>query len=162
PGTAGEIIMRGDNVIAGYYGDAAESRAAFQDGWFYTGDLGYRDADGFYFLSGRKKEMINRGGFKISPLSIDNVLLALPGIREAAAVGVPDPIYGEEVVAFVAWTPAASLSEDDIRAHCGRYLTPAECPKKIFFIDEVPKTASGKIMRRALLERYHMITTRNA
>ena len=151
----GEIIMKGDSVVAGYYNDPEATNEAFRDGWFYTGDLGYRDSDRFYFLSGRKKEMIIRGGEKIYPNEVDNVLATCAGIKESATVGVPDPFYGEEVVSYVVLTEDNVASEKSIKKHCARFLPLYKCPKKIFFIDEVPKTASGKIIRRKLLELYN-------
>ena len=151
----GEIAMRGDSVVAGYYNNPQATSEAYRNGWFYTGDLGYRDSDGFYFLSGRKKEMISRGGEKIYPNEVDNVLATCEGLKEAATVGIPDPVYGEEVASFVVLIDDSAASEESIKEHCARFLPAFKCPKKIFFIDEVPKTASGKIIRRKLLELYN-------
>lgn len=153
-GEVGEIVMRGENVISGYLNLPEETAAAFRGGWFRTGDLGYRDKDGFYFLAGRRKEMISRGGQKIYPNEVDNVLLASSGVSEAATIGIPDDILGEEVVSYVTPREGAEPDEAAILAHCATLLPKYKCPKKIMFIDEIPKTPSGKIMRRALFERY--------
>lgn len=154
PGETGEILMRGDNVIKGYYELSAETAAVFRKGWFWTGDLGYKDADGFYFLVGRRKEMISRGGQKIYANEVDNILLGAQGVKEAATIGVPDPLYGEEVVSYVTPVDGATPDKAVILAHCAALLPPYKCPKEIFFVDEIPKTPSGKIMRRLLVERY--------
>lgn len=153
-GKTGEILMRGENVITGYYELPAETAAVFRDGWFWTGDLGYRDEDGFYFLAGRRKEMISRGGQKVYPNEVDNILLGAQGVKEAATIGVPDPVYGEEVVSYVTPVEGASPEEAAILSYCATLLPKYKCPKKIIFIDEIPKTPSGKIMRRVLAERY--------
>ncbi|OHA04240.1 MAG: hypothetical protein A3J58_01065 [Candidatus Sungbacteria bacterium RIFCSPHIGHO2_02_FULL_52_23] len=153
-GETGELIMRGDNVIKGYYELPAESSAVFRDGWFWTGDLGYKDADGFYFLAGRRKEMISRGGQKVYPNEVDNILLGAVGVKEAATIGVPDPVYGEEVVSYVTPVDGTTPDEGAILAYCATLLPKYKCPKKIIFIDEIPKTPSGKIMRRVLAEKY--------
>lgn len=154
-GEIGEIVMRGENVISGYLNLPQETAQSFRAGWFWTGDLAYRDADGFYFLTGRRKEMISRGGQKIYPNEVDNILLSAPGVREAAAIGITDALYGEEVAAYAVVKEGYAPDEQAILAHCRRFLPPYKCPKKILFTDETPKTVSGKIMRRALVEKYN-------
>lgn len=153
-GEIGEIAIRGDSVINGYYNNSKETKSSFRKGWFYTGDLGFRDTKDFYFLVGRKKEMINRGGAKIYPQEVDNVILSLPAVREAATIGVPDPTYGEKVVAYIVIAEQKTLSKEKIIQHCLNYLPSYKCPEKIFFVDEIPKTPSGKIIRRLLEEWY--------
>jgi acyl-CoA synthetase (AMP-forming)/AMP-acid ligase II len=115
-----------------------------------TGDLGYLDADGYLYVTGRAKDLIIRGGANISPVEIDNVALKLPAVAEAAAVGVPDPIYGEEVVLYVSAQAGAALTEETILAHCRRFLPHAKMPKRIVFRDSLPKTERGKMDRKAL------------
>ena len=154
-GEVGEIVVRGPNVIDGYYQNPTETAKAWRAGWFYTGDLAYRDEAGFHFMVGRSKEMINRGGAKVSPLEVDNVILNLaPAVSEVATVGVPDSLYGEAIVTFVvAPEPNESLA-DRIKTHCVKHLPPAKCPREIIFIDQIPQTASGKIFRRQLVAEY--------
>ena len=119
-----------------------------------TGDIGYLDADGYLFLSGRSKDVIIRGGVNISPVEIDNTVRELPGIAEAAAIGVPDDIYGEAIIVFTVRSPGADLSAEDILAHCRARLAEAKLPREIIFRDSLPKTARGKMDRRALAEAW--------
>ncbi len=115
-----------------------------------TGDLGIMDEDGFVTVTGRTKDLIIRGGVNIAPLEIDNVLLKNPGIREAAAVGVPDKIYGEEVVAYVAVKNGESLTEDDVKIWCTDSLPDFKAPKQVHFLDDLPKSDRGKVLRDEL------------
>ncbi len=150
-GEQGEIELRGDNVMQGYHKDPdATARVLRPDGWLATGDLGYRDADGFYFVTGRLKELIIKGGENIAPREIDEALLLHPAVLEAAAVGIPDPKYGQEILACVVLKPSCSCAEEELRAHClgvlGRYKT----PKAFRFVAELPKGPSGKVQRLKL------------
>ncbi len=153
-GTEGEIIVQGDNVTTGYLNNPEATHESFRDGWFFTGDLGKFDEDGYLFLTGRKKELINRAGEKISPREIDEVMYQIPGISIAAAVGVPDPLLGEEVVAFVHLAENVNVSEQKIQAYCLENLADFKVPKKIIFLNNFPKGANGKIQRRKLAELY--------
>ncbi len=119
-----------------------------------TGDLGYLDADGFLFLTGRQKDLIIRGGVNIAPLEIDGVLLDQPEVAEAATVGVPDPVYGEEVVCFVVLKPDATLTEAALLDRCADRLPPPKRPKQVIFRDALPKTGRGKMDRRALIDAW--------
>jgi len=152
-GVRGEIEMRGDNVMVGYHKDPeATARTLRPGGWLATGDLGYRDADGFYFITGRLKELIIKGGENISPREIDEALLKHPAVLEAAAVGIPDLEYGQEILACVVLKPGSACTEAQLRAHCltelGRYKT----PKSFRFVAELPKGPSGKVQRLKLAE----------
>jgi len=151
-GERGEIEIRGDSVMLGYYRASELTRAALRDGWLATGDLGYRDADGFYYITGRLKELIIKGGENIAPREIDEALLKHPAILEAAAVGVPDPEYGQEILACVVVKPGQTLAEDELRGHCLRELGRYKSPRYIRFIDELPKGPSGKVQRMKLAE----------
>ena len=144
-GEAGEILLRGPNVMQGYYkAPELTLQAIDRDGWLRTGDLGYRDADGFYFITGRLKELIIKGGENIAPREIDEVLLKHPAVLEAAAVGIPDADYGQEIFACVVLKPGKQCSEAELRAFClnelGRYKT----PRLIRFVGDLPKGPSGQ------------------
>jgi acyl-CoA synthetase (AMP-forming)/AMP-acid ligase II len=146
--SAGEVVIRGPSVIHGYRNNLAAGAATFIDGWLRTGDMGVLDDNGYLALTGRIKEMINRGGEKISPNEIDNVLRAHPAVAEAVAFGVPDPKYGEEVEAAVVLRSAASTQE--LQAFCSTRLADFKVPKLIRVVSTIPKDATGKVHRRDL------------
>ena len=149
----GEIAVKGENVMSGYYKNEEQTKAAFINGWFRTGDIGYRDEDGYYFITGRKKELINRSGEKISPVEIDNVLYSHPLVKEAATVGVPDVLYGEEVRAFIVLKKDAACSEEEIIEFCKENLADYKCPKTVEFVHKLPKGPSGKVQRLRLKDK---------
>jgi len=150
-GERGEIELRGDNVMTGYHKDPeATARTLRSGGWLATGDLGYRDSDGFYFITGRLKELIIKGGENIAPREIDEALLKHPAVLEAAAVGIPDREYGQEILACVVLKPGAACSEADLRAHCLTELGRYKSPKAFRFLAELPKGPSGKVQRLKL------------
>ncbi|MGD9892348.1 MAG: acyl--CoA ligase [Dehalococcoidia bacterium] len=151
-GVTGEVSIRGRNVTRGYLRNPEATAAAFTNGWFRTGDSGVIDGDGYVFLHGRIKELINRGGEKISPLEVDDVLLRHPLVREAVTIGVPHDIYGEEVEAVVAVQPGHDLDSSALIDYCLEHLAPFKAPKSIRFVDTIPRSATGKIQRRRLLE----------
>ena len=151
-GTPGEIELRGDCVMQGYYKDPqTTARTLRTGGWLATGDLGYRDTDGFYFITGRLKELIIKGGENIAPREIDEALLKHPAVLEAAAVGIPDPSYGQEILACVVLKAGAACGEDELRAHCLRELGRYKTPKEFRFVAELPKGPSGKVQRLKLV-----------
>ena len=155
PNVEGEIWVRGPQVLRGYFDDPALDAAAFTpDGWLRMGDVGYRDEDGFLFLTGRLKELINRGGAKISPAEVDAVLLAHPAVREGAAFAVPDERLGEEIVAAVVAEPDAAPTARELRAWMLDRLAPHKAPRRIWFVDALPRTASGKVLRPELSRRW--------
>ena len=146
-------MVKGNNVMKSYYKNPeATAEAVTPDGWFHSGDLGYLDADGFVFITGRIKELIIRGGENIQPREIDEVLYSHPKIQDAATVGVPDPLFGEEVKSFVVLKPGEKCSEEELLDYCRQHLAAFKCPKSIAFIQEMPKSPGGKIIRRKLLE----------
>jgi acyl-CoA synthetase (AMP-forming)/AMP-acid ligase II len=149
-GELGEIVLRGENILKGYYKNDAANETAFRNGWFHTGDIGYRDADGFYYIVDRKSDMIIRAGENIYPREIDEVLYQHPAIAAAAAVGVPDELYGEEVAAVVVLKPGASTTEDEVIAHCKARLADFKCPKTVIFVEDIPKGPTGKLLKREL------------
>lgn len=153
PREVGEIVLRGPNILKGYYRNDEANREAFRSGWFHTGDLGYRDEDGFFYVVDRKSDMIIRAGENIYPREIDEVLYQHPGIKDAAAVGVPDPLYGEMVKAFVVLRDGARASEEEILAFCRERLADFKCPQSIQFLDDIPKGPTGKLLKRELIDR---------
>lgn len=152
-GATGELQLRGDNVMAGYYNAADKTAEALApEGWLRTGDLGHRDADGFYFVTGRIKELIIKGGENIAPREIDEALLAHPAVLEAAAVGIPDVNYGQDIMVAVVLKPDAICDEATLRAHCERVLGRYKTPKTFRFVEDLPKGPSGKVQRLKLLD----------
>jgi long-chain acyl-CoA synthetase len=148
PGILGEIMIRGDNVIKGYYkAPDLTAKAIESDGWFHTGDLGYMDVDGFVFVKGRIKELIIKGGENISPQEIDEALYRHPAVLDAAAVGIPDEHYGEEILCCVVLKPNRTVTEEELRCHCLKHLGGFKTPKMIKLVDYLPKGPSGKIQR---------------
>jgi acyl-CoA synthetase (AMP-forming)/AMP-acid ligase II/acyl carrier protein len=150
PGETGEIVVRGPLVFDGYLDDPRATENAFVDGWFRTGDLGRLDDDGYLFLQGRIKEIINRGGEKISPVEIDSAIEALAGIRAAATFGIHHPTLGEEVAAAVIRHEHALIDESEIIEHVRERMGPKRVPRKVYFVDRLPRTESGKIRRSEL------------
>jgi acyl-CoA synthetase (AMP-forming)/AMP-acid ligase II len=152
-GTPGEIAIRGPQVTPGYYkNEAATAAAFFPDGWFRTGDVGVRDAEGYFFVTGRIKELIIKGGENIAPREIDEVLLRHPAVLDAAAVGIPDRHYGQEILACVIRRAGAECSEEELRGFCVEHLGPFKAPKEIRFVEELPRGPSGKVQRLKLLD----------
>ncbi|KAG6513599.1 probable CoA ligase CCL9 [Zingiber officinale] len=152
PNVPGEVCIRGLNVTKGYKNNPEANKAAFAFGWFHTGDVGFLDEEGYLHLVGRIKELINRGGEKISPIEVDSVLLDHPDIADAVAFGVPDDKYGEEINCAVISREGAEIDEDEVVRHCRKNLAAFKVPKKVFITDSLPKTATGKIQRRVVAE----------
>jgi acyl-CoA synthetase (AMP-forming)/AMP-acid ligase II len=148
--TVGEIVLRGPNIMKGYYRNEAATREAFRSGWFHTGDLGYQDEDGFFHVIDRKSDMIIRAGENIYPREIDEVLYRHPKIKEAATIGVPDPLYGEDVKSFVVVREGESLTERELLDFCSERLASFKCPKSIEFVEDIPKGPTGKLLKREL------------
>jgi acyl-CoA synthetase (AMP-forming)/AMP-acid ligase II len=151
-GERGEVVIQGPNVITGYESNLEANATSFVDGWFRTGDQGVLDADVYLTLVGRLKELINRGGEKISPREIDEVLLAHPAVAEAVCFGVPHPTWGEEVAAVVVLREATS--ESDLMAYCKERLADFKRPKQIHITETIPRTATGKIQRRLVAQAF--------
>lgn len=154
PGGVGEIVLRGPNVMMGYYGDPEATARTIRAGWLHTGDLGTRDADGYFTIVGRAKEMIIRGGENVYPKEIEEAVYQDPRVVEAAAVGVADPVWGEEVVLFLVSTPGSDLDEAAVRSHLTARLADYKCPRYIFFREALPRTATGKIRKGELREQH--------
>ncbi|XP_010273067.1 PREDICTED: oxalate--CoA ligase [Nelumbo nucifera] len=150
----GEVCIRGPNVTKGYKNNPEANKAAFSFGWFHTGDVGFLDSEGYLHLVGRIKELINRGGEKISPIEVDAVLLSHPDIAEAVAFGVPDDKYGEEINCAVIPREDTDIREEEVLRFCKKNLASFKVPKKVFITDSLPKTATGKIQRRFVAEHF--------
>jgi acyl-CoA synthetase (AMP-forming)/AMP-acid ligase II len=155
PGLAGEIVIRGPTLFPGYLDDPGANAAVFlPGGWFRTGDVGYRDEDGFLFLSGRIKEQINRGGEKIAPVEIDHVLASHPAVAEAAVFAAPDRRLGEDIVAAVVLAPGQNATQRELRAWMLDRLRPSRVPRRIWVVDALPRTPTGKVRRGELVSRW--------
>ena len=152
-GSLGEIVIRGRNVTAGYENNPEANEKAFTNGWFRTGDEGTIDAEGYLRLTGRLKEIINRGGEKVSPLEVDTVLMDHPAVAQVVTFAMPHAKLGEEVAAAVVLREGHTLDEHGLRAFCAERLAPFKIPRKIVFIDEIPKGATGKLQRIGLAEK---------
>jgi long-chain acyl-CoA synthetase len=149
-GELGEIVLRGENILKGYFKNKEATAQAFRNGWFHTNDIGYRDADGFFYIVDRKSDMIIRGGENIYPREIDEVLYKHPAVAAAATIGVADPLYGEEVAAFIVIKEGTETTEDEIIAFCREHLADFKCPKSVRFITDIPKGPTGKLLKREL------------
>ena len=152
-GKEGEIIFNGPQMLQGYYNKPEETAAAVKNGWFYTGDIGKLDEDGYLYIVDRKKDMIIAGGFNIYPRDIDEVLFEHPKVGEACAIGVPDEYRGETVKAFVVIKPGETVTEQELDAFCRKRLTAYKVPKLYEFVNSLPKSAVGKILRKDLRAR---------
>jgi long-chain acyl-CoA synthetase len=150
-GQVGEIVVKGPNVMSGYFRQPEASEEAIQAGWFYTGDLAYKDESGYFFIVGRKKELIIRGGQNIYPREIEEVIARLPAVLEVAVVGVPDRYMGERVKAVVVRGMGAELSEAEVKEFCARHLAEYKVPRLVQFVDALPRNSTGKILKRLLV-----------
>jgi long-chain acyl-CoA synthetase len=152
-GEHGEICIRGPNVMLGYHGMPEETAKVLRGGWLHTGDVGYLDEDGYLFIVDRVKDMIIRGGFNIYPHDVEAVLAQHPAVAESAVVGVPDPVYGEQVEAFVIRRFGVEATEDELMEFCRERLAKYKTPSRITFVPDLPKSQVGKILKRVLREQ---------
>jgi 4-coumarate--CoA ligase len=153
PGEEGEVWIRGPQVMLGYHNRPDATAAMIRDGWLRTGDLGVVDADGYLTIRDRLKELIKVKGFQVAPAEVEAQLLGLAGVADAAVIGVPDDEAGERPMAFVVRQPGSEVTEDAIREALRRHLASYKVPTRIAFIEAIPKSASGKILRRVLKDR---------
>ena len=173
-GTLGEIVLRGPNIFKGYFKNPEATEKAFAGGWFHTGDIGYRDTDGFFYIADRKSDMIIRGGENIYPREIDDLLYTHPAVAHAAVIGVPDALYGEEVAAFIVLKDGfessplyeggvsaapggrggSLITQEDIIDFCKLHLADFKCPKIVHFVDDIPKGPTGKLLKRELARMF--------
>ncbi len=152
-GAVGEVVIRGPNVTLGYEANPEANAKAFIQGWFRTGDQGMFDADGYLMLTGRLKELIKRGGEQVSPLEVDGVLSEHPAVAQALTFSIPHPMLGEEVAAAVVLREGAEATERELRDHAAKHLADFKVPRKIVFLPEIPKGATGKLQRIGLAEK---------
>jgi long-chain acyl-CoA synthetase len=152
-GEVGEIVTSGPQVVPGYWGRPEESERAIPGGALHTGDVGFMDADGWFYVVDRKKDQINAAGYKVWPREVEDVLYGHPAVREAAVVGVPDAYRGETVKAFVSLRPGESVEADELIAFCRERMAAYKYPRVVELVDELPRTASGKVLRRVLRDR---------
>jgi len=153
-GASGEVVVRGPNITPGYHGLAEVNAATFRDGWFHTGDVGRVDAEGFLYLLDRKKDIIVTGGENVYSSEVEAVLFQHPLIAEAAVIGVPDDLYGEAVFAVVVPKPGASLDAEEVAAHCRKLIGGYKIPRRMAFVDALPKSALGKALKSELRLRF--------
>jgi long-chain acyl-CoA synthetase len=154
-GQHGELAARGANIMRGYWNNAQETSRAFQDGMFRTGDVGYRDADGYFYILDRLKDMIVTGGENVYSGEVEAVIYQHPAVLEAAVFGIPNPQWGELVTACIVRKPGQALGADELIVHCRRFLANYKIPRRVEFSEtELPKGGSGKILKRALRERF--------
>jgi long-chain acyl-CoA synthetase len=150
PGERGEVIVRGPNVMKGYYGRPEATAEAMRGGWFRTGDIGQFDSDGYLAIVDRKKDMILRGGFNVYPREIEEVLMTHPAVSQCAVIGVPDPRLGEDIKAVIVRRPGAAVTEEELTAWCREQMAAFKYPRIIEFRDALPVSATGKILKREL------------
>ncbi|WP_310259436.1 AMP-binding protein [Fictibacillus barbaricus] len=162
PGEVGELAVRGPQVMKGYWNQPDETAAVFRDDWLITGDVGYMDERGYFFIVDRKKDLIIAGGFNIYPREVEEVLYEHEKVKEAVVVGVPDPYRGETVKAFIVLKEGAECSEEELNKYCREHLASFKVPRLYEFRDDLPKTIVGKILRRVLLEEEKQKAEQNA
>jgi long-chain acyl-CoA synthetase len=154
-GQHGELIVRGENVMAGYWNDRDDTATALRNGFFRTGDIGYQDADGYFYILDRLKDMIVTGGENVYCGEVEAVILTHPAVRESAVFGIPDPKWGELVAACVVLKPGMSMTADELMRHCRKSLANYKTPHRVEFLEtDLPKSGSGKVLKRLLRERF--------
>jgi len=154
PGEVGEIVIRGPEVLAGYWREPDLSEAAVKNGWLHTGDLARMDDRGYLYIVDRKKDMIISGGFNVYPTEVEQAMYRHPAVYEVCVVGVPDPVWGEAIKAVVVLRDGHSANEEEMIAHCRQYLADFKKPRSVDFVGELPKNANGKLSRKDVKERY--------
>jgi long-chain acyl-CoA synthetase len=152
PGELGEIVLRSPTVMLGYYKNTEETQKAIVDGWLYTGDIGYRDEDGYFYITDRKKDLIIVGGFNVFPREIDELIYQHPKVKEGITIGIPDPRKGERIKVYIVLKEGEMARPEEFITYFKERLTPYKVPSEIEFRKELPKSMIGKILRRALRE----------
>jgi long-chain acyl-CoA synthetase len=149
-GEVGEIVIRGHNLMKGYWNRPDATDEAIRDGWFHTGDLARVDEDGYFFIVDRKKDVIIRGGYNVYPRELEEILYQHPAVREAAVIGIPHDLYGEEIGAAVALKGGARTSAEELRAYVKEHVAAYKYPRHVWLVDELPKGPTGKILKRQI------------
>jgi long-chain acyl-CoA synthetase len=152
-GEVGEVLIKGDSVMAGYWRNPEATQAAIRDGWLFTGDMGCLDAHGFLTLKDRSKDLIISGGSNVYPREVEEVLLQAPGVSEVAVVGAPDPEWGEVIVAFVVLQQGSTVSTQDLDTYCLNEIARFKRPKRYELVDSLPKNNYGKVLKTELRQR---------
>jgi long-chain acyl-CoA synthetase len=153
-GKQGEICIKGPNITRGYLNHPEETLAAFRDGWFRSGDIGYLDEKGYLFIVDRLKDMVITGGENVYPREVEEVLYAHRLVQECAVVGLPDPEYGERVTAFIVPVPSAEPDAQSLKAYCKKHLAGFKVPKAFHFVDDLPKNNAGKLLKREIRKQW--------
>ena len=153
PRSIGEICLTGPNITKGYWQDAEATRQSIRNCWLHTGDVGYLDADGYLYITDRKKDLIIKGGENISPREIEDALYLHPAVAEAAVIGMPDPVFGEEVWAVIHVKPGMSVDKEEIRQHAARFVTKFKVPAEVIFQADLPKNSNAKVLKRVIREQ---------
>jgi acyl-CoA synthetase (AMP-forming)/AMP-acid ligase II len=154
PGEEGEIVARGSNIMYGYWNSHEETAKVLREGWYHTGDLGVRDKDGYFYITGREREIIKVRFYKISAIEIEEVLYDFPGVHEAVVIGVPDNTLGEAIMAFIVPKTGSKFSVENVKRYCKNFLTKYKIPKEIIIANNLPKNETGKILKNKLREKY--------
>jgi len=153
-GRIGEIVIRGQHVMKGYWNDPDATAKAFRNGWLHTGDMGTMDEEGYLYLADRKKDMIITGGENVYPKEIENLLYEHPDVKDAAVIGVPDDKWGESIKAFVVLKEGSGINEQEIIEYCKMHLSSYKKPGSVEFVPDLPRNLSGKVLKRVLREPY--------
>jgi long-chain acyl-CoA synthetase len=151
-GEIGELCVRGGNVMMGYWNQPEETAKALRGGWLLTGDIGYRDADGYYFITDRKKDMLLVNGINVYPREVEETLYQFPGVKEASVIGVPDARKGEQPLAFVVANEGTALEEKAILQFVRSKLADYKAPRRVVFLEALPRNATGKVVKMTLRE----------
>ncbi|MBL7075210.1 long-chain fatty acid--CoA ligase [candidate division KSB1 bacterium] len=150
PGEVGEIIVQGENVMKGYLGRQEATEEVLRGGWFHTGDLGRKDEEGYFYVVGRKHELIIKSGFNVYPREIEDLLLLHPRVAEAAVIGIPDPEKGEDIKAFIVSKKGESITPEEIIDYCREKMDPYKCPREVEFVPTLPRNSSGRLLKSKL------------
>lgn len=153
-GEVGQFVAKGPNIMKGYWNLPEETANALRDGWYYTGDLGYRDKDNYFYVVDRAKDMIITGGENVYSVEVEQTISQIPEVLECAVIGVPDEMWGEAIMAVVALKKANSITEEEIIAYMRQKLANYKVPKSVEFVAELPKSGAGKILKRHLRDQY--------